>query len=126
LQHWDHGFKSPFKIRDLISLTPRGFNDLKWGHQNPIICATPNLAPCAYGPNGTYSVQSVGTCAVFLTEIVGNRRRNSPWTRSSYQIRTIIVQEFSRQHRVVEYSGDGYGRQYAANWAKLVSTENLG
>ena len=44
LQHWDHGFKSPFKSEIYFVNTTR-FNDLKWGTKNPIIVRDPEFGP---------------------------------------------------------------------------------
>ena len=37
LQHWDHGFQSPFKS-EIYFVNTRRFTDLKWGTRNPITC----------------------------------------------------------------------------------------
>lgn len=93
LQHWDHGFKSPFKSEIYYVNTTR-FNDLKWGTKNPIICRDPEFGPVRLRAFGTYSVR-VSDPAKFLVEIVGT---DGEFTMDeiSYQIRNIIVQEFSR------------------------------
>ncbi|WP_166418419.1 SPFH domain-containing protein [Cochlodiniinecator piscidefendens] len=93
LQHWDHGFKSPFKSEIYYVNTTR-FNDLKWGTKNPIILRDPEFGPVRIRAFGTYSVK-VTDPAKFLTEIVGT---DGEFTMDeiSYQIRNIIVQEFSR------------------------------
>ena len=93
LQHWDHGFKSPFKSEIYYVNTTR-FNDLKWGTKNPIIVRDPEFGPVRLRAFGTYSVK-VSDPAKFLTEIVGT---DGEFTMDeiSYQIRNIIVQEFSR------------------------------
>ncbi|BDY15333.1 MULTISPECIES: SPFH domain-containing protein [Sulfitobacter] len=93
LQHWDHGFKSPFKSEIYFVNTTR-FNDLKWGTKNPIIVRDPEFGPVRLRSYGTYSVK-VSDPARFLTEIVGT---DGEFTMDeiSYQIRNIIVQEFSR------------------------------
>ncbi|MFT6089279.1 SPFH domain-containing protein [Sulfitobacter sp.] len=93
LQHWDHGFKSPFKSEIYFVNTTR-FNDLKWGTKNPIILRDPEFGPVRLRAFGTYSVK-VSDPAHFLTEIVGT---DGEFTMDeiSYQIRNIIVQEFSR------------------------------
>lgn len=93
LQHWDHGFKSPFKSEVYYVNTTR-FNDLKWGTKNPIICRDPEFGPVRIRAYGTYSIK-VSDPARFLTEIVGT---DGEFTMDeiSYQIRNIIVQEFSR------------------------------
>ncbi len=93
LQHWDHGFKSPFKSEIYYVNTTR-FADLKWGTKNPIICRDPEFGPVRIRAYGTYTVK-VSDPARFLTEIVGT---DGEFTMDeiSYQIRNIIVQEFSR------------------------------
>ena len=93
LQHWDHGFKSPFKSEIYFVNTTR-FNDLKWGTKNPIIARDPEFGPVRLRAYGTYSVR-VSDPAKFLTEIVGT---DGEFTMDeiSFQIRNIIVQEFSR------------------------------
>ncbi len=93
LQHWDHGFKSPFKSEIYFVNTTR-FNDLKWGTKNPIMLRDPEFGPTRIRAYGTYTVR-VSDPAMFLTEIVGT---DGEFTMDeiSYQIRNIIVQEFSR------------------------------
>jgi membrane protease subunit (stomatin/prohibitin family) len=93
LQHWDHGFQSPFKSEIYYVNTTR-FNDLKWGTKNPIILRDPEFGPVRIRAFGTYSIR-VTDPARFLTEIVGT---DGEFTMDeiSFQIRNIIVQEFSR------------------------------
>jgi membrane protease subunit (stomatin/prohibitin family) len=93
LQHWDHGFRSPFKSEVYFVNTTR-FQDLKWGTKNPIICRDPEFGPVRLRAFGTYSVR-VTDPAKFLVEIVGT---DGEFTMDeiSYQIRNVIVQEFSR------------------------------
>ncbi|WP_411890823.1 SPFH domain-containing protein [Yoonia sp. SDW83-1] len=93
LQHWDHGFKSPFKSEIYFVNTTR-FSNLKWGTKNPIMLRDPEFGPTRLRAFGTYTVK-VADPAVFLREIVGT---DGEFTMDeiSYQIRNIIVQEFSR------------------------------
>jgi membrane protease subunit (stomatin/prohibitin family) len=93
LQHWDHGFRSPFKSEIYFVSTTR-FNDLKWGTKNPIMLRDPEFGPTRIRAYGTYTVR-VKDPARFLVEIVGT---DGEFTMDeiSYQIRNIIVQEFSR------------------------------
>ncbi|WP_322891497.1 MULTISPECIES: SPFH domain-containing protein [unclassified Yoonia] len=93
LQHWDHGFKSPFKSEIYFVNTTR-FSNLKWGTKNPIMLRDPEFGPTRLRAFGTYTVR-VADPAVFLREIVGT---DGEFTMDeiSYQIRNIIVQEFSR------------------------------
>ncbi|AGT07695.1 SPFH domain-containing protein [Paracoccus aminophilus] len=93
LQHWDHGFRSPFKSEIYFVNTTR-FNDLKWGTKNPIILRDPEFGPVRLRAFGTYSMR-VTDPAVFMREIVGT---DGHFTSDdiSDQLRNIIVQEFSR------------------------------
>ncbi len=93
LQHWDHGFKSPFKSEIYFVNTTR-FTDLKWGTKNPIICRDPEFGPVRLRAFGTYSIR-VTDPAQFMLEIVGT---DGEFTMDeiSFQIRNILVQEFSR------------------------------
>jgi membrane protease subunit (stomatin/prohibitin family) len=93
LQHWDHGFKSPFKSEIYFVNTTR-FNNLKWGTKNPIMLRGPEFGPTRIRAYGTYSVRVLDP-ARFLVEIVGT---DGEFTMDeiSFQVRNIIVQEFSR------------------------------
>lgn len=93
LQHWDHGFRSPFKSEVYFVNTTR-FNDFKWGTKNPIICRDPEFGPVRLRAFGTYSMR-VTDPAVFMAEIVGT---DGEFTSDeiSFQIRNIILQEMSR------------------------------
>ena len=122
LQHWDHGFKSPFKSEIYFVNTTR-FADLKWGTKNPIICRDPEFGPVRLRAFGTYAVR-VTDPARFMQEIVGT---DGEFTMDeiSFQVRNIIVQEFSR---VVAASGIPV-LDMAANTAdlgKLVAREISG
>jgi membrane protease subunit (stomatin/prohibitin family) len=94
INHWDHGFESPFKTEIYFVNTTR-FTDLKWGPKNPIICRDPEIGPVRIRSYGTYEVR-VTDPAKFLTEIVGT---DGEFTMDeiSYQIRNIIVSQFSAQ-----------------------------
>jgi membrane protease subunit (stomatin/prohibitin family) len=93
LQHWDHGFKSPFKSEIYFINTTR-FSNLKWGTKNPVMVRDPEFGPVRLRAFGTYTVR-VTDPALFMREIVGT---DGEFTMDeiSYQIRNIIVQEFSR------------------------------
>ncbi|MEZ5685910.1 MAG: SPFH domain-containing protein [Paracoccaceae bacterium] len=93
LQHWDHGFRSPFKSEIYFVNTTR-FNDLKWGTKNPIICRDPEFGPVRLRAFGTYAMR-ISDPAKFIAEIVGT---DGEFTADeiSFQIRNVIVQEFSR------------------------------
>lgn len=93
LQHWDHGFASPFKSEIYFISTAR-FTDLKWGTKNPIMLRDPEFGPTRIRAFGTYTVR-VADAARFMTEIVGT---DGEFTTDEItnQIRNIIVQQFSQ------------------------------
>ncbi|MBT53398.1 MAG: antifreeze protein [Mameliella sp.] len=93
LQHWDHAFQSPFKSEIYFVNTNR-FTNLKWGTKNPIMLRDPEFGPTRIRAFGTYAIK-VADPAVFMSEIVGT---DGEFTMDeiSFQIRNIIVQEFSK------------------------------
>jgi len=93
LQHWDHGFRSPFKSEIYFVSTTR-FTDLKWGTKNPIMLRDPEFGPTRLRAFGTYAIR-VADPGRFMTEIVGT---DGEFTTDeiSFQIRNIIVQEAAR------------------------------
>ena len=93
LQHWDHGFRSPFKSEIYYVNTTR-FNDLKWGTKNPIIARDPEFGPVRIRAFGTYAMR-VSDPAKFMREIVGT---DGEFTSAeiAFQIRNVIVQAFSQ------------------------------
>jgi membrane protease subunit (stomatin/prohibitin family) len=93
LQHWDHGFRSPFKSEIYFVNTTR-FNDQKWGTKNPVIARDPEFGAVRLRAYGTYAMR-VSDPAKFMAEIVGT---DGEFTADeiSFQIRNVMVQEFSR------------------------------
>lgn len=93
LQHWDHGFESPFKSEIYFVNTTR-VNNLKWGTKNPIICRDPEFGPVRLRAFGTYSLR-VKDPGRFMTEIVGT---DGEFTTDeiSFQTRNIVVQAVSQ------------------------------
>ena len=93
LQHWSHGFQSPFKS-EIYYVNTNRYTDLKWGTKNPIMLRDPEFGPTRIRAFGTYTVK-VKDAGKFMTEIVGT---DGEFTTDevTFQIRNIIVQEFSR------------------------------
>ncbi|PIE09464.1 MAG: antifreeze protein [Rhodobacterales bacterium] len=93
LQHWDHGFRSPFKSEIYFVNTTRKTN-MKWGTKNPIMVRDAEFGPTRLRAFGTYTVK-VSDPRRFMSEIVGT---DGEFTTDeiTYQLRNIIVQEFSR------------------------------
>lgn len=69
LQHWDHGFNSPFKA-EVYFLNTKRFTDLKWGTKNPIMVRDPEFSMVRLRAFGTYEIRIVEP-KTFLNEIVG-------------------------------------------------------
>ncbi|WP_116083090.1 SPFH domain-containing protein [Tropicimonas sp. IMCC34011] len=93
LQHWSHGFKSPFKAEVYFVSTNR-FTDLKWGTKNPVMLRDPEFGPTRIRAFGTYAIK-VTDPGLFMSEIVGT---DGEFTMDeiSFQIRNIIVQQASQ------------------------------
>jgi membrane protease subunit (stomatin/prohibitin family) len=93
LQHWDHGFQSPFKSEVYFVSTTR-FNDQKWGTKNPIMARDPEFGPVRLRAFGTYSMR-VSDPGRFMTEVVGT---DGEFTADEIanQIRNVILQEVGK------------------------------
>ncbi len=92
LQHWDHGFASPFKS-EVYFVSTRRFQDLKWGTRNPIMMRDPEFGPVRLRAFGTYTLR-ITDPARFMTEIVGT---DGEFTTDeiAFQLRNVIVSRFS-------------------------------
>ncbi|MBP7003224.1 SPFH domain-containing protein [Amaricoccus sp.] len=93
LQHWDHGFQSPFKS-EIYFVNTRRFTDLKWGTRNPITCRDPEFGMVRLRAFGAYTMR-VADPGKFMTEIVGT---DGEFTTAEieFQIRNVIVSSFSQ------------------------------
>ncbi len=69
LQHWDHGFNSPFKA-EVYFLNTKRFTDLKWGTKNPITVRDPEFMMVRLRAFGTYEIR-IDDPKTFMREIVG-------------------------------------------------------
>ncbi len=92
LQHWTHGFNSPFKS-EVYFVSTRRFQDLKWGTRNPIMLRDPEFGPVRLRAFGTYAIR-VSDPALFLREIVGTDGEVTT-DEVTFQIRNAIVARFS-------------------------------
>ena len=116
LQHWDHGFKSPF-LSEIYFVNTRRFTDLKWGTRNPITCRDPEFGMVRLRAYGTYTMR-VADPAKFLKEVVGT---DGEFTTEEieFQIRNIIVTHFSQ---IIATSGipvlDMAGKHHRAREAR--------
>ena len=93
LQHWDHGFSSPFKSEVYFVNTTR-FTGQKWGTRSPVMIRDPEFGPLRLRAFGGFSMR-VTDPGRFMTEIVGT---DGEFTTEeiAVHIRDVIVQEFSR------------------------------
>ncbi|MFN4058386.1 MAG: SPFH domain-containing protein [Roseinatronobacter sp.] len=93
LQHWDHGFNSPFKS-EIYFVNTRRYPDLKWGTQNPVMLRDPEFGPLRLRAFGSYAIR-VTDPVPFMREIVGT---DGDFTQDKItgQIRNIVVQKVSR------------------------------
>ena len=92
LQHWDHGFNSPFKAEVYFVNTKR-FVNLRWGTKNPIMLRDPEFGMVRLRAFGTYAIR-ITEPQVFLKEIVGTDKLFST-EEISEQLTNIIVSKFA-------------------------------
>ena len=92
LQHWDHGFSSPFKA-EVYFLNTKRFIDLKWGTKNPIMVRDPEFDMVRLRAFGTYEIR-IKDAKTFLTEIVGTDGRFTTSEVES-QLTNLIVSKFA-------------------------------
>ena len=92
LQHWHHGFNSPFKS-EIYFVSTRQHTDLKWGTRNPIMLRDAEFGPVRMRAFGTYSIR-VKDPATFLREIVGTDAEVTT-DEVQFQLRNVIVARFS-------------------------------
>jgi len=92
LQHWDHGFESPFKA-EVYFFNMRQFTDLKWGTKNPIMLRDAEFSMVRLRTFGSYSIR-INDPEKFMLEILGTDGRFSI-TEISNQLRDIIVSRYA-------------------------------
>ncbi len=92
LQHWDHGFQSPFKA-EVYFLSLKRFVNLKWGTKNPIMLRDSEFGPVRLRAFGTYAVR-IADPAKFMTEIVGTEAHFEVGEIAD-NLRDLIVSRFA-------------------------------
>lgn len=92
LQHWDHGFNSPFKA-EVYFCNMRQFTNLKWGTRNPIILRDKEFDMVRLRAFGTYAIR-IDDPRTFMQQIVGTDNRFAV-EEISDQLRNMIVSRFS-------------------------------
>lgn len=92
LQHWDHGFRSPF-LSEIYFVNTTRVQDLKWGTRNPVLCRDPDFGAVRLRAFGTYTIR-ITDPAKFMLEVVGTDGDVSADDIGN-QIRNTIVTRFS-------------------------------
>jgi membrane protease subunit (stomatin/prohibitin family) len=112
LQHWDHGFNSPFKA-EVYFINTKRFIDLKWGTKNPIMVRDSEFDMVRLRAFGTYEIR-IADAKTFLTEIVGT---DGHFTTEEVeaQLSNLIVSKFAS----VMGEDDTPALDLAANYEKF-------
>ncbi len=92
LQHWDHGFNSPFKA-EVYFFNTKQFTNLKWGTRNPVMIRDSEFGGVRIRAFGTYGMR-VDDARKFMQEIMGTDGHFTV-DEISDQLRNIIVTRFS-------------------------------
>ena len=92
LQHWQHGFESPFKA-EVYFFNTRQFIDLKWGTKNPIMMRDKEFSMVRLRTFGTYNIR-IDDPSKFIREIVGTDGHFTIDEISS-QLRNLIVTRYT-------------------------------
>jgi len=92
LQHWHHGFESPFKA-EVYFFNMRQFVDLKWGTKNPIMMRDKEFNMVRLRTFGTYTIR-IDDPSKFIREIVGTDGHFTVDEISS-QLRNLIVTRYT-------------------------------
>lgn len=112
LQHWDHGFNSPFKA-EVYFISTKRFIDLKWGTKNPIMVRDPEFSMVRLRAFGTYEIR-ISDAKRFLNEIVGT---DGHFTTDEVeaQLTNLIVSKFA----TIMGQDDTPALDLAANYEKF-------
>lgn len=92
LQHWDHGFNSPFKS-EVYFFNTRQYTDLKWGTPNPLTLRDPEFGALRVRAFGSYTMRVADPERV-MRELSGTEERYTV-DQVEQQIRAAIVTRFT-------------------------------
>jgi membrane protease subunit (stomatin/prohibitin family) len=92
LQHWDHGFQSPFKA-EVYFFNTKQFTNLKWGTNNPVMIRDSEFGAVRLRAFGSYSIR-IEDPRKFMQEIMGTDGHFTV-DEISNQLRSLIVTRFS-------------------------------
>ena len=92
LQHWTHGFNSPFKS-EIYYFNTRQFTDLKWGTPNPITLRDPEFGALRIRAFGNYAMR-VADPEKVMKELSGTMERYT-LNHIQDQLRASIITRFT-------------------------------
>lgn len=92
LQHWTHGFNTPFKS-DIYFFNTRQFTDIKWGTPNPLALRDPEFGALRIRAFGNYSMRIIDPVKL-MKEISGTLERYTV-ANIEDQLRASIISRFS-------------------------------
>lgn len=92
LQHWTHGFNSPFKA-EVYYFNTRQYTDLKWGTPNPITLRDPEFGVLRVRAFGSYAMRIADPEKV-MKEISGTEARYAV-SQIENQLRAAIITRFT-------------------------------
>jgi membrane protease subunit (stomatin/prohibitin family) len=92
LQHWTHGFNSPFKA-EVYYFNTRQYPDLKWGTPNPITLRDPEFGVLRVRAFGNYTMR-VADPEKVMKELSGTEERYTV-SQIESQIRAAVVTRFT-------------------------------
>jgi len=92
LQHWTHGFNTPFKS-EVYFFNTRQFTDVKWGTPNPVTLRDPEFGMLRIRAFGNYSMRIIDAVKV-MKELSGTDDRFT-LEEVEDQLRAAIVTTFS-------------------------------
>lgn len=92
LQHWTHGFNSPFKS-EIYFFNTRQYTDRKWGTPNPITLRDAEFGVIRLRAFGSYSIR-VGDPETVMKELSGTEERYTV-NQIENQLRAAIITRFT-------------------------------
>ena len=139
LQHWDHGFQSPFKA-EVYFFNMRQFTNLKWGTRNPVMIRDKEFGGVRLRAFGTYAIriedprkfmqEIMGTDGHFIVEEISDQLRNLIVTRFSSVIGSSnipVLDMAANNEQLGQYVTQKIAPEFQAYGLKLTSilVENI-
>lgn len=92
LQHWTHGFNTPFKS-DVYFFNTRQYTDIKWGTPNPLTLRDPEYGALRIRAFGNYTMR-VADPVKMMREVSGTEDRYTV-SQIEDQLRAAIISRFT-------------------------------